>query len=119
MIGGGIFSGLRVVDLTNGMSGPMVSMILADHGADVIKCEPVHGDWARSMSAFAMWNRGKRSVRCDLATVVGRNRVRSLVVSADVVIDIGRGGVLERCDLDPATLARSNPALITCEIAGF
>lgn len=119
MSDGGIFAGLRVVDLTTGMAGPMVSMILADHGADVIKCEHPAGDWARAYPAFSMWNRGKRSVRCDLRTAEGRELVRELVVGADVVVDSGPGGVLERCGLDAVTLSRTNPALVTCEISGF
>lgn len=119
MSGDGIFAGLRVVDLTTGMAGPMVSMILADHGADVIKCEHPGGDWARELPAFSMWNRGKRSVRCDLHTAAGRELVRDLVVDADVVVDSGHGGVLERCGLDDATFSRTNPGLVICDISGL
>ena len=52
---------LTVVDFSQGMAGPMVAMVLADHGADVIKVEPPHGDWARPLPGFQMWNRGKSS----------------------------------------------------------
>ena len=59
---------LTVVDFSQGMAGPMVTMILADHGANVIKVEPPAGDWARPLPGFQMWNRGKSSVVIDLST---------------------------------------------------
>ena len=51
------FEGLRVVELCQGMAGPMVGQLLADNGAEVVKIEPPDGDWARSMAGFVMWNK--------------------------------------------------------------
>jgi crotonobetainyl-CoA:carnitine CoA-transferase CaiB-like acyl-CoA transferase len=78
MSSGAIFQGVRVADLSQGMSGPMVGMVLADYGADVVKVEPPRGDWARALPGFLMWNRGKRSVRLDLNTEADRQTMRAL-----------------------------------------
>src|SRR5206468_5408139 len=85
-------AGIRVVDLTSNMSGPLATMVLADQGADVVKIEPPTGDAIRTvgsghdgMSAyFANNNRGKRSVAIDLSTDAGRGVVRRLGGGADV-----------------------------------
>ena len=61
------FEGLRVIELCQGMAGPMAGQLLADNGAEVVKIEPPAGDWARSMPGFVMWNRGKDGVALDLA----------------------------------------------------
>jgi crotonobetainyl-CoA:carnitine CoA-transferase CaiB-like acyl-CoA transferase len=111
--------GLTVVDLSQGMAGPMVAMVLADHGADVIKIEPPEGDWARPEAGFQMWNRGKRSVMLDLGTEQGRADVQALAATADIVIEGFRNGVAERLGIDHKTLSATNPGLITCSIDGF
>jgi crotonobetainyl-CoA:carnitine CoA-transferase CaiB-like acyl-CoA transferase len=114
-----LFAGLRVVDATSGMAGPLASMMLADHGADVVKVEPAGGDWARALPAFVQWNRGKRSVVLDLDAPVGREAMRSLVLGADVLIATDAVSLLERAGLDRAALDRLNPGLVACTISGF
>ena len=110
---------LTVVDFSQGMAGPMVTMILADHGADVIKVEPRHGDWARSLPGFQMWNRGKSSVVIDLSTEEGRGQARDLVAGADVVVEGFATGRAEAYGLDYARTSAVNPGLIHCAIASF
>ncbi|HEY2303535.1 MAG TPA: CoA transferase [Acidimicrobiales bacterium] len=110
---------LTVVDFSQGMAGPMVAMVLADHGADVIKVEPPHGDWARPLPGFQMWNRGKSSVVIDLATGDGRRQARDLVAGADVMVEDLAPGRAAAFGLDYDTLAALNPRLVYCSIAGY
>ncbi len=78
--------GIRVVDLSSGVAGPLASAILADFGADVVKVEPPEGDPARRLPGFAAWNRGKRSVRADLSEPADREHLADLVAGADIVV---------------------------------
>jgi crotonobetainyl-CoA:carnitine CoA-transferase CaiB-like acyl-CoA transferase len=97
-------AGIRVIDLTSNMSGPLATMVLADQGADVVKVEPLAGDLIRTvgtgrsgMSAyFANLNRGKRSIAIDLANPQGRELVERLARDADVFMQNFRTGVIER-----------------------
>ncbi len=114
-----IFDGLRVVDLTSGMAGPLASMMLADHGADVVKVEPPGGDWTRGLPAFGLWNRGKRSVCIDMADANDRALLRDLIDTADVLIATDVAAVLRRLDVSPEHRAARNPGLVTCSISGF
>ncbi len=101
--------GIRVVDLSSGIAGPLASAILADFGADVVKVEPPDGDPARSLPGFAAWNRGKKSVVADLSARADREHLADLVARADILVTSSGpedpGGVL------PATGA-ANPGLI-------
>src|SRR5579859_7215245 len=110
---------LTVVDFSQGMAGPMVTMVLADHGAEVIKVEPPRGDWARSLPGFQMWNRGKSSVVIDLSTDEGRRHARDLVAGADVVVEGFAPGRAEAYGLDYEHTSAVNPGLIHCAITGF
>ncbi len=121
-------SGLRVVDLTSNLSGPYCAMILADHGADVIKVEnPAGGDDMRrtppfvggESAPFMLWNRNKRSVTLDLKSPEGKEAGRRLALSADVLIENFRPGVADRLGLSYAALSAENPRLIYCSISGF
>jgi crotonobetainyl-CoA:carnitine CoA-transferase CaiB-like acyl-CoA transferase len=120
-------AGIRVVDLTSNMSGPLATMVLADQGADVVKVEPLTGDAIRSvgsghagMSAyFANNNRGKRSIAINLAVEEGRNIVRRLAADADVFAQNFRPGVIERLGLAADDLQRANPKLVYASISGF
>lgn len=114
-----IFAGLRVVDLTTGMAGPLASMVLADHGADVIKIEPPDGDWARALPAFLQWNRGKRSVSLDLGVPTDRVALRELVLGADVLLAADAAAALAKLGLGDAEVGDANPALIAVSISGF
>ena len=111
--------GLRVVDLTQGMAGPMAAMLLADHGADVVKVEPPGGDWARSQAGFRMWNRGKRSVVLELTEASAAASLRELVLAADVLLESLSPDTARRVGLDPDELARVRPDLIRCTLSGF
>jgi len=124
----GALDGVRVVDLTTVLMGPLATRMLADHGADVIKVEPPSGDPTRNslparhtgMSGFAMnLHRNKRSVVLDLKHPEGRRAAHLLMGSADVVITNVRRAALDRLDLGPAVLRREHPGLIFCIANGF
>src|ERR1700742_1283328 len=123
----GPLAGIRVIDLTMIMSGPMCTRALADAGADVIKVEPPAGDTVRRRAPnrsnistyFASMNCGKRSVVLDLATDEARQHALRLVDSADVLVENFRPGVMKRLGLDFDTLSKRNPRLIYCSISGF
>ena len=120
-------SGLRVVDFTIVMSGPMCTRMLADAGADVVKVEPPDGDVVRQrppqrggMSTYyASMNCGKKSIVLDLQTEEGRRLARGLVDKADVVVENFRPGVMKRLGLDYETVSQSNPRLVYASISGF
>lgn len=122
----GSLEGLKVLDLTSNLSGPYCCMMLADHGADVIKIEqPGHGDAARAMppfingesAPFMIWNRNKRSVVMNLKTEC--DRFLDLAAHADFVVENYRPGVLDRLGLGWAVLHARNPGLILGSISGF
>ncbi|UWP86792.1 CaiB/BaiF CoA transferase family protein [Dactylosporangium fulvum] len=123
-----MLDGVRVLDLTQFLSGPFGSQMLADLGAEVIKIEPRGGDSSRAIpphfvrgdsAYFHAVNRGKKSVQIDLKSPAGRAVFLELVRTADVVFDNFRPGVLERLQLDHAQLERVNPKIITCSVTGF
>ena len=120
-------AGLRVVDFTIVMSGPMCTRMLADAGADVIKVEPPEGDVVRQRppqrggisTYYASMNCGKRSVVLDLQTDQGKRLARELAVQADIVVENFRPGVMKRLGLDYASLSATNPRLVYASISGF
>ncbi|TDQ02214.1 MULTISPECIES: CaiB/BaiF CoA transferase family protein [unclassified Leifsonia] len=124
-----MLSGVRVVDFSRVLAGPYATMMMADHGADVVKVESPAGDdtrhWAPPVDAdgnstyFASVNRNKRSVVCDLRTSEGVARARTLAESADVLVENFRPGVMAGFGLDEPTLRRANPGLVYCTITGF
>jgi crotonobetainyl-CoA:carnitine CoA-transferase CaiB-like acyl-CoA transferase len=125
-----LLEGVRVLDLTRVLAGPICAMTLGDLGADVIKVErPDGGDETRGWGPpfdprgesgyFLSVNRNKKSLRADLADPADRALVRKLIGGAHVVVDNFRPGTLERLGLDPAPLLDSQPALIWCSITGF
>ena len=83
---GSPLDGIRVLDLSTGIAGPLAGMLLADFGADVIKVEPPGGDPGRALPGFAVWNRNKRSIVIDVETDSGRDRLKDFLVGADVLI---------------------------------
>lgn len=87
-----ILADCRVLDLSQAMAGPLAAMVLADHGADVIKVEPPGGDRARSERGFHMWNRAKRSIVLDLEREADRHTALDLARWADVTISDGAPG---------------------------
>ena len=124
----GALEGLLVLDLTSNLSGPYCAMMLADHGAEVIKIEqPGSGDAARAMppfvagesAPFMVWNRNKRSVTLDLKSAEGKAGFLKLADRADIVLENYRPGVMARLGLDYPVLAARNPRLIYGAISGF
>lgn len=121
-------SGMKVVDLTQVLSGPYCTMLLGDMGAEVIKVEKYpDGDDTRRMAPFVngesycymMVNRNKKSVRVNLKTDEGKAILYRLVKDADVFVENFRPGVAKRLGLDYETLKAMNPSLIYCSISGY
>jgi crotonobetainyl-CoA:carnitine CoA-transferase CaiB-like acyl-CoA transferase len=83
----GALDGIRVLDLSQGIAGPLGVLLVAEHGADVIKVEPPGGDPWRSFAGYRCWNRSRRSVILDLTSEEGRSRFRLLAAGADVVVE--------------------------------
>ena len=125
----GALDGVKVADFSRVLAGPFASMMLADFGADVIKIERPSGDetreWVPPVDAFGVGtyfssvNRNKRSVVCDLRTDVGLERAMEIALSADVVIENFRPGVMDRFGLDYASLREKRPNIVYCSITGF
>jgi crotonobetainyl-CoA:carnitine CoA-transferase CaiB-like acyl-CoA transferase len=115
----GVLSGLKVLDLSWGISGPMTTMLLADEGAQVTKIDRPQGDPFPELSGYQVWNRGKRRATLDLKTARDRERFRKLSARADIVVQSFRPGVAERLGVDYATLAADNPRLIYCAISAY
>ncbi|HVH81435.1 MAG TPA: CoA transferase, partial [Stellaceae bacterium] len=123
----GAYTGLRVLDLGQGIAAPYCAMLLAMHGAQVIKLEPPGGDWSRGLgkrygdhtATSANFNRGKRGLALDLRTPKGRDIALALAKQADVVIEGFRPGVAARLGLGYEALHALNPRLIYVSISGF
>ncbi|MDR7097464.1 CaiB/BaiF CoA transferase family protein [Hydrogenophaga laconesensis] len=119
--------GIRVVDFTIVMSGPLCTRALADAGADVIKIEPPAGDMVRNRpptrsgvsTYFGSMNCGKRGIVLDLSTPEGREIALGLALQADVIVENFRPGVMKRLGLDYDSLSARRPGLIYCSISGF
>lgn len=124
----GPLSGVRVIDLTTVISGPLATMTLGDLGADVIKVEhPDGGDFSRQVAtrradmsaSFLNNNRNKRSVTLDLKSDDGKKAVQAMASQSDVFIQNFRPGVAERLGLSYEALSALNPTLIYVSISGF
>ncbi len=121
-------SHIKVIDLTNHLAGPYCAMILADHGADVVKIEnPKGGDPLRQTppfqegesAPFMLWNRNKRSVALDLKGPDDHDTLLDMVRIADVMIENFKPGTAARLGLHYEAMAQLNPRLIYCSISGF
>jgi CoA:oxalate CoA-transferase len=124
----GVLKGIRVLDATQMVAGPLCTMLLGDLGADVIKIEPPGGDSARAIGVnrpcgesdyFLSVNRNKRSVVLDLKTESGMATFRALAAQADVLAENFRPGALEKLGLGFDALSETNPGLIYCAMPGF
>jgi len=122
------FAGLRVLDLSSNLAGPLAAMVLGDLGADVVKVERrgagddtrrLHPRWGEDGTVFHAVNRGKRSVALDFASPAGRDAVLRLVASADVVIDSFGPGVAAMLGLDDSALRARNPRLVHGTVSAF
>ena len=118
---------VRVIEFCEIAAGPFCGMLLADMGADVIKVERAQGDAMRSWPPitdgysenFASVNRGKKSVVFDLKSAEGAEAAKALILSADVVVENFRPGVMKRNGIDYETMAGQKPSLIYCSISAF
>jgi formyl-CoA transferase len=125
----GALAGLKVIDCTRVLGGPYCTMILSDHGAEVIKIEPPQGDETRdwgppfdeagTASYFLGVNRNKRSLALDLGRPAGRDVLLRLLADADVLIENFKPGTMERWGLGYDALAPRFPGLIHCRVSGF
>ena len=115
----GVLHGLRVLDLSWGIAGPMTTMLLADHGAAVTKIEPPGGDPFRGQLGYRAWQRGKRSAVLDLIRSEDRATLLALVRHADILVESYSPGVTQRLGIDYAALSMLNPQLIYCSITGY
>lgn len=121
------YAGLRVLDASQGLAGPYCAMLLAQHGAQVIKVEPPEGDWSRGIgtrhgdaTALSLAaNRGKSSLVVDLKAPGAAAALRRIAARADVFLESFRPGVAERLGLGYAALSADNPGLVYASISGY
>ncbi|MDM0024333.1 CaiB/BaiF CoA transferase family protein [Variovorax saccharolyticus] len=130
-----IFEGLKVLDLTRVIAGPLCTQILADMGATVYKIEkPGEGDDTRRMGPFLpdsqgadsndsalylAYNRGKHSITLDIATPEGAALAQDLAARCDVVVENYKVGTLARYGLDEASIRKRRPDIVYCSVTGF
>jgi crotonobetainyl-CoA:carnitine CoA-transferase CaiB-like acyl-CoA transferase len=123
----GAYAGLRVLDLGQGVAAPYCAMLLAMHGAEVVKLEPLAGDWSRGLGTrygdhtamSAHYNRGKKSLALDLKCAAARDIATALAERADIVIESFRPGVAARLGLGWEALHARNPRLLYVSVSGF
>lgn len=124
----GPLDGIRVVDLTQVVAGPVCTMMLADQGAEVIKVEFLTGDILRQNSLYAKngrnalelnCNRAKKSIAVDMTSAEGIEIVKELAATADVFVQNFRAGAIERLGINHEDLRAANPRLITVWMSGF
>ena len=111
--------GIRILDLSWGIAGPLGVLLLAEHGADVIKVEPPGGDPLRAYDGAVVWNRSRRSIVADLRTDDGREVMEALVRSADVVVESYRPGVIDRLGFGADRIAELNPRCILMSVPAY
>jgi crotonobetainyl-CoA:carnitine CoA-transferase CaiB-like acyl-CoA transferase len=123
-------AGLRVLDLSQYLPGPHLTMTMADHGADVIMVEPANGTGeptramgTRAADGVSVWfrniARGKRAVALDLKDAAQRDLLLALADEADVIVEAFRPGVVKRLGIDYGTVAARNPRIVYCSISAF
>ncbi len=123
----GPLEGVRVLDLSAVVSGPLTGALLADLGAEVIKVEKLEGDIQRNVGSqrngfsgsFHVLNRGKRSIALDLKSTFAQPVLRKLIAESDVLIQNFRPGVIDRLGLGYETVSQWHPKLIYLSISGF
>ena len=120
-------SGIRVLDFSTLLPGPMATLLLAEAGAEVIKIERPGGEemrhypprWGKDSVNFAMLNRGKKSFVADLKNPQQRDRILELAKTCDVLVEQFRPGVMDRLGLGYEALRKINPKLVYCAITGY
>ncbi len=121
------FSGLKVLDASQGVAGPHCGMLLAQHGAEVVKMEPLDGDWGRAIGKqhgqhcahSIAFNIGKKSLALNLKHEDGLAVARQLAREADVILENYRPGVMARFGLDYASVIKDNPSVVYLSVTGF
>jgi crotonobetainyl-CoA:carnitine CoA-transferase CaiB-like acyl-CoA transferase len=114
-----VLEGVKVLDLSSGIAGPIAGMLLADHGADVVKVEPPGGDALRGTAGYDAWIRGRRSAELDLKDAADHATFLALASDADVVLESFSPGTTTRLGIDAATLLAANPRLVYCSITAY
>lgn len=126
----GPLKGLRIADFSQLVQGPSATQMLADMGAEVLKIEPIKGDWQRHWSAGDAWingesvsflgfNRGKRSITLNLKNALGKDAALRMIKSCDVLVENFRPGVMDRLGLGYEALQKIHPRLIYCASCGW
>ncbi len=120
--------GVRILDFSTLLPGPLASLILAEAGAEVIKVERPNGgddmrrfapEFGADSGCFALLNRGKKSVTINLKDAAQREQVVQMVRKSDIVIEQFRPGVMERLGLGYEVLREANPRIVYCSITGY
>lgn len=128
MIATGVLSGIRVLDFSTLLPGPMATLFLAEAGAEVIKIEnPAGGDdmrhyhprWDENSANFHLLNRGKKSIALDLKSPDDKERLRPLLETADILVEQFRPGVMSRLGFSYDDVRAIKPDLIYCSITGY
>ncbi|MDE2333545.1 MAG: CoA transferase [Rhodospirillales bacterium] len=121
-----MLSGLQVVEVAQGVAGPMCGKVFADLGAEVTRVEPPGGDWLLKVAAdggaralYDQLNAGKRKLSLDLAAPAGRASLAALVSSADVLVVGEREAKLTKLGLDAASLCHGAPRVVYCHVSGW
>ena len=122
-----VLDGVRVLELSQYIAGPICGCILADHGAEVVKVEPPGGEASRQLGPFvndesiyfAVFNRNKLGITVDLQKPEGRGLFLSLAKTSDIVIENFRPGVMDKLGLGYASLAAANPRVVLVSVSGF
>jgi alpha-methylacyl-CoA racemase len=120
-------AGVKVLDFTTRLPGPLATHILAQAGAEVCKVEPPEGEslsistplWPEAPAMYVALNDGKRTMRLDLKDPRDRETLAPLLTAADVVVEGFRPGVMSRLELDYARVSASNPRVVYCSITGY
>ena len=122
----GALDGIRVIEIGTLISGPFAARLLGDMGAEVVKLEPPEtGDQMRNWgqgdkpSWWRVIARNKYSVAVDLRSAEGQQLTRDLIAKADILIENFRPGTLEKWNLDPTELRKTNPGLIVVRVSGY
>jgi crotonobetainyl-CoA:carnitine CoA-transferase CaiB-like acyl-CoA transferase len=115
----GVLTGLKILDLTWGVAGPMATMLLGDHGAKVTRIERPTGEPFPLPEGYRVWQRGKRSALLDLSDPTDRQVLLGLARDADVLVESFEPGVADRLGIGFDALHRMNPRLIYCSITGY
>jgi formyl-CoA transferase len=119
--------GIKIIDLSEEIAGPYCSMQLADFGANVIKVEPLNGDWARNLgikingesALFLALNRNKKSIAVDIESTRGKQIIHRLTAEADVFLESFRPGRAEKLGVGYKWLSKIKPDLVYCSISAF